>query len=173
MYPALDFGRVGISYSEHWTISFVFDILMQMLKFYVHIYAYICYFWLMILVIMRSFHGSFAFGAKGLLSFGLFRYNADKMLVKGMWSRCISLSVSEACQHNSLPTFLTHWGRATHLCVGELTIIGSNNGLSPGRRQAIIWTNAGILLIRPWGTNFSENFIGNQVLLFKKMHLKM
>ena len=33
---------------------------------------------------------------------------------------------------------LTHWGRATHICVGKLTIIGSNNGLSPGRRQAII-----------------------------------
>ena len=28
------------------------------------------------------------------------------------------------------------------------TIVGSNNDLSPGRRQAIIWTNAGILLIR-------------------------
>ena len=47
---------------------------------------------------------------------------------------------------------LTHWGRVTHICVGNLTIIGSNNGLSAGRRQAIIWTNAGILLIGPWGT---------------------
>ena len=37
--------------------------------------------------------------------------------------------------------------------MGNLTIIGSHNGLSPGRRQAIIWTNAGILLIRPLGTN--------------------
>ena len=69
--------------------------------------------------------------------------------------------------------YLTHWGRATHVCVGKLTIIGSDNGLSPGRRQAIIWTNAGILLIRPWGTNFSENFIRNQIFSFKKMHLKM
>ena len=51
---------------------------------------------------------------------------------------------------------LTHWGRVTHICVGNLTIIGSDNGLSPGRRQAIIWTNAGILLIGPLGTNFSE-----------------
>ena len=32
---------------------------------------------------------------------------------------------------------LTHWGRVTHICVGNLTIIGSDNGLSPGRRQAI------------------------------------
>ena len=52
-------------------------------------------------------------------------------------------------------TNLTHWGRVTHICVGNLTIIGPDNGLSPGRRQAIIWTNAGILLIGPWGTNFS------------------
>ena len=51
---------------------------------------------------------------------------------------------------------LTHWGRVTHICVGKLTIIGSDNGLSPGRRQAIIWTNPWILLIRTPGTNFSE-----------------
>ena len=31
----------------------------------------------------------------------------------------------------------------------KLTITGSDNGLSPGRRQAIIWTNDGILLIGP------------------------
>ena len=43
----------------------------------------------------------------------------------------------------------------THICVSKLTIIGSDNGLSPGRRQAIILTNAGILLIGPLGTNFS------------------
>ena len=43
-----------------------------------------------------------------------------------------------------------------HICVSKLTIIGSHNGLLPGRRQAIIWTNAEILLIGPPGTNFSE-----------------
>ena len=68
---------------------------------------------------------------------------------------------------------LTHWGRVTHICVGELTIIGSDNGLSPGRRQAIIWTNAGILLIGCLGTNFSENLSVIQSFSFKKMHLKM
>ena len=36
------------------------------------------------------------------------------------------------------------------------TDIGSDNGLSPGRRQAIIWTNDGLLLDGPLGTNFSE-----------------
>ena len=68
---------------------------------------------------------------------------------------------------------LTHWGRVTHICVGNLTIIGPDNGLSPGRRQAIFWTNAGIWLIGPWGTNFSEILIGIQTFSFKKIHLKM
>ena len=54
---------------------------------------------------------------------------------------------------------LTHWGRVTHICVSERTIISSDNGLSPGRRQAIIWTNAGILLIGPLGTNFIDFFL--------------
>ena len=68
---------------------------------------------------------------------------------------------------------LTHWGRVTHICVGNLTIIGSDNGLSPGRRQAITWTNVGILLIRPLGTNFSEMLIEIHTFSFKKIHLKM
>ena len=68
---------------------------------------------------------------------------------------------------------LTHWGRVTHICVSKLTIIGSDNGLSPSRRQAIIWTNAGILLIRPCGKNFSEILIEIDVFSFEKMHLKM
>ena len=61
----------------------------------------------------------------------------------------------------------------THICVGKLTIFDSDNGLSPGRRQAIIWTNAGILLIGPLGTNFNGILIGIQTFSFKKMHLKM
>ena len=43
-----------------------------------------------------------------------------------------------------------------HKCVSKLTIISSDNGLSPGRRQAIIWTNAVKLLIGPLETNFNE-----------------
>ena len=43
-----------------------------------------------------------------------------------------------------------------HICVSKLTIIGSDNGLSPGLHQAIIWTNARILLNEPLETNFSE-----------------
>ena len=62
---------------------------------------------------------------------------------------------------------LTHWGRVTHICVGNLTITGSDNGLSPDRRQAIIWTNAGILLIGPLWTN-----VEIPIFSFKKMRLK-
>ena len=68
---------------------------------------------------------------------------------------------------------LTHWTRVTHLCISKLTIIGSDNGLSPGRSQAIIWTNVGILLIGPLGTNFSEISIDIYTFSFKKEHLKM
>ena len=68
---------------------------------------------------------------------------------------------------------LTHWGRVTRMCVGKLAIVGSDNGLSSGWRQAIIWANAGILLIGPLGTNFSEILIVIQTFSFKKMHLKM
>ena len=69
--------------------------------------------------------------------------------------------------------FLTHWGRVTDICVIEIIIIGSDNGLSPGRRQAILWTNAGILLIGPLGTNFSETWIEVQTFSSKKIRLKM
>ena len=69
--------------------------------------------------------------------------------------------------------WLIHWGRVMQICVGKLTNIGSDNGLSPGRRQAIIWTNAGILLIGPLGTNFSEFLIVIHTYSFSKMHLKM
>ena len=50
----------------------------------------------------------------------------------------------------------------------KLTIIGSDNG----RRLAIVWTNAGILLIVPLGINVSEIWIDILKFSFKKMHLK-
>ena len=85
------------------------------------------------------------------------------------WSLHPSIHHANALLLNTL----THWGRVTHICVGNLTIIGQDNGLSPGLRQAIIWTNAGILLIGPWWTNFSEISIGIHTFSFKKIHLKM
>ena len=78
--------------------------------------------------------------------------------------RCFQASSSE-CDNLfdgvSFTLVLTHWGPVTHICVSKPTIIGSDNGLSPGRCWAIIWTNAGMLLIRTVGTNFNE--ILNQI----------
>ena len=69
--------------------------------------------------------------------------------------------------------WLSHWGRVTHICVSKLTIIGPENGLSPEWCQAIIWTNAGILLIAPLRTNFSKILIKIFYMFsFNKMHLK-
>ena len=64
----------------------------------------------------------------------------------------------------------THWGRVTHIYVSVLPIIGSDIQIW---RQAIIWTNAGILLIRTLGTNFSEILSKIHTFSFKKMYLKM
>ena len=77
------------------------------------------------------------------------------------------------CFHQAKANPSTHWGQETHICISELTIIGSDNDLSPGRRQAIIWTNAGILLIGRLETNFSEILIKIHIFSFAKKHLKM
>ena len=52
-----------------------------------------------------------------------------------------------------------------YICVSNLTIIGSVNGLLPGKHQAIIWTIAGILLTGPLGSNFS--------IFIQEIYLKM
>ena len=77
------------------------------------------------------------------------------------------------CQTWNTCLYLTHWVRVTHICISRLTSIGSDNGLSPGWRQAIIWTNAVILLIGPIETNFSEILIIIQTFSFKKILLEM
>ena len=74
---------------------------------------------------------------------------------------------------NYLKLHLTHWGWVTHICVSKLTVIGSDNGLSPGWRQAIICTNDGLLLIGALGTNFSEILIKIQTFSFWKYLLKV
>ena len=68
---------------------------------------------------------------------------------------------------------LTHWGRVTCICISNYAVIDSNNGLSPGQWQAIIWANAGILLIVPLETNFIEILIKIHIFPFKKMQFKI
>ena len=78
------------------------------------------------------------------------------------WSSLGSFGIHLGISHEMLKgvslkiTDLTHWGRVTHICVSKLTIIGSENGLLPSRRQAIISTNAGLLSIGPLRTYFNE-----------------
>ena len=102
------------------------------------------------------------------------------MLVKGATGRIstnCNISISKnarKCKYvfmlpkiNSAQLGLTHCDRVMHICVGKLNIIGLDNGLSPGRRQTIIWINDGILLIGPLGTNLSEILVR-----FKHFHYK-
>ena len=61
----------------------------------------------------------------------------------------------------------THWGQMTHICGIKLTIIGYNNGLSPGRPRAIIWTNAIVdCIIRrkklQWHFNRNSNIFNHE-----------
>ena len=85
---------------------------------------------------MTSYHVSY----RVITSITCFSYKT-KRLVFLIW-----INKSSSC--------LAHWGRATHICVNRLTGIGSGNGLSSGRSQAIILTNVRILLIGPsLGTN--------------------
>ena len=95
-----------------------------------------------------------------------------------MQERCNSiantLELRLSCTNPSICTgyWITHWGRVTHICVGKPTIIVSDNGLSPGRRQAIIWNNAGILLIGPLGTKLQWNFNPNSYIFIQENALE-
>ena len=85
-----------------------------------------------------------------------------------MGSLYLRMSYISKCRHH----LHTHWGHVMYICVSKLTIIGSDNGLLPDCHQAIIWTNAGILLIRTTGTN-SEILSEIHTASLKKMRWKM
>ena len=68
---------------------------------------------------------------------------------------------------------LSYWGRVKHICVIELTIVGSDNVFPTGQRHAIVWTKAGIILIGPLETNFSEIVIEIYPFSVKKMLLNI
>ena len=64
---------------------------------------------------------------------------------------------------------LTRWCRVMDICISKLTIISSDNSLSPGRRQAIIWTNAGTLLIgRTLGKKLQWNLNQNSYIFIQE-----
>ena len=68
----------------------------------------------------------------------------------------IYLNDNLTTKKKQLCAYLTHWGWVLDMCISKLTIIGSDNGLSSGQHQAIIWTNAGILFILTLGTTSRE-----------------
>ena len=72
-------------------------------------------------------------------------YFASRKLARTC-TACVTLATADY-KHNRRQTRLTQRGRVTHIRVSKLTIIGSDDGLSHGRRQAIIWTNAGICIL--------------------------
>ena len=68
---------------------------------------------------------------------------------------------------------LTHWGQEIHIRISKQSIIGSDNGLSPGQHQASIRTNPVILSIGHIGTHFNEISIEIHIFSFKKLHFQM
>ena len=89
---------------------------------------------------------------------------------RSVWSRNPIRYIKSHLVRNDF--VLNHWDRVTHICVNKLTIIGSNNGLSPGQCHAIIRTSAGILFMGLLWTNFNEMF-SVYIFSFKKMYLKL
>ena len=89
-------------------------------------------------------------------------YNCRDACVHAIW-----ITEEVKCQINRSANI-----RVTHISVSKIIIIGSDDGLLPERCQAIIWTNAGILLIWPLWTNFGEILIEIHAFSFKKIHFK-
>ena len=77
-------------------------------------------------------------------------------------------------KERTIPLFVINsLRRVMHICVSNLSIICSDNGLMPGWHQAIIWTNAGIMLIQTLASKFIEIIIEIHTFSFKKMPLEM
>ena len=125
-------------------------------------------------IIHLKFHQNLP-GANELNNYFTYEAPGHKLILKepwyflGFWSVIFS-ECHLICKYQH---FLTHSGRVMHICVSKLTSIGSDNGLSPGRCQAIIWTNVGISLIQILGSNFSKIIIEIRIFLLTKTPLKM
>ena len=98
-----------------------------------------------------------------------FDLRPNKRLSKQSWGWWFETPLYPLWRHcNDVANVLTQWGRVTHICVSNLTTIGSDNGLSPDRRQPIIWTSAAILLIGILGTKLRRIVIETHIFLFEK-----
>ena len=100
-----------------------------------------------------------------------FKFKIQKYFI----ASCLTVSSvhNNSQWYNTSSTFDPNWVYNSDIISRKLTIIGSDNGMSLAQHQAIIWTNAGILLIGSLGTKFSEILIEMQTFSLKKTHLKM
>ena len=91
-------------------------------------------------------------------------------LLRRQWNfDCFVANARGAFHKNAVPSICVALNNASVTWAS----IGSGNGLSPVRRQAIAWTNAGLLSISLLGTNFSEIRLGILSFSFKETHLKL
>ena len=81
-----------------------------------------------------------------------FQHNVFKVAAFLCWPHCDNKSFGIV-----IPLDLTHWGWVIHMCrwTRPSLIQIPGNGLLPDQSQAIIWTNAGVLLFGPSGRNIS------------------
>ena len=104
-------------------------------------------------------------------------YNTNKTklwtLISNMLSLFIYFHILEISYSEYIINGLGTGGRVTHICTGKLAIICSDSGLSPGWCQAIMWTNAGILLIGSLVIHASDIPIIIHTFSLKKLHLKI
>ena len=106
-----------------------------------------------------------------LINHIFWKYTVLQLWVKFKHDTILRIPQQISC--HDVCTIVTHWGRVTHICVGKLTVIGSDQGLSPGRIKAIIYTNAWIVCIRTLVTTFNEILSHTHTFSFKKMHMKI
>ena len=91
----------------------------------------------------------------------------------------INLAIRDGVQYDFyLRSFFSNWQIKTISFKMADGILLSSATLQPlivrpEWHRAVIWTNAGILLIEPIGTTFNEILIEMHTLSFRKMHLKM
>ena len=63
---------------------------------------------------------------------------------------------------------LTHWGPVTHICVSKVIIIGSDNGLLPGRRQSHYLNQCWNIVNWTLRNKLQWNINGNQYIFIQE-----
>ena len=99
--------------------------------------------------------------------------NLDNHTVEMEWSDTIVPKTVRASKMSVYGCLCQLVGAGWQTRVSVNNSIGSDNGLSPGRRQGIIWTNAAILFFRPLGVIFNKILIEIHIIAFKKIHFEM